>query len=1005
MDHESPRRGSPQLAMVSEPHHPDYSVSSDTPLPAETPRPAAAASAAPRGAEATAATRSASAPLKVCVVEDSYSTLRTIFKVLKERNADIDHFSQVEDASVALGDGSYDFLVVSDSISGGARACDALITWVRQSSDPAVANLPVLALTALDGAARRRALRAVGASAVLAGFSESRFQSAFLNLTGQPPAPPETAEPRRICLLEDSYSLSLVLSGALAQAGHEVDHFAQASEALSAMRGRRYDVLVAGQNDMRADLPCGQFIEHARTLMEAAGTALPVIVLTNDASPANVQALRRAGADRILTRNAVNLEQHVLAFAARVGRAEHDTPPRSRASAAAMSELPSDDAEASSHAPPATPAQPVAESIAPAAPQPQRGATAANAHSVAPTSFPPPANAPAPQPVSRSAASRKRTGPLWWGVTALLVLGGVLLWYLFLERTPVELVSAKLGPVARSIEGAGHVVSKQQVDLPPPQAGQLFRVFVDEGNLVRKGEPLATLDNREAVINVRRAEAQVYRYRTEVELADKTLKEWGAEKNLEVSKLMVRDLQQSRSLAAAKLRVAEQELKAAQLAHDRLAIEAPFAGMVTQSFAVEGKWVEPRMPLFTLADLETWEVAVRIKSAEAAEIAPGRTVRLSTEGAASEEWTEKVLRIAPSAAVSSGEGTLARGDAIVYVSLGDEAPALEFGERVLAEIITESVDNTVKVPYEAILEREGKTYVAIVEDQRVKYRPVETGVRSLAHVEIVKGLGAGDQVILPRVPLEEGERVVVTAIAEGVGLDVEDYPFREAYPDVKVLSTAELREQYDQVLIVDVRSKFEYDVVHIASAVNVPLSDMSFVTDLEPVRAKDDPRPLVFYCNGITCSKSYEAARKAASGGYQNVLAYDAGIFRWMAEQRERTTLLGETPVPLRRIISEDYFQGRLLSFDAFQRKAEANESLVIDVRDAMQQASTMPLPATHVPLDEFVARLDAGEYRGKQLLIFDAVGKQVRWLQYILEHRGHKEYFFLRDGIAALDA
>lgn len=1001
MDHETPRRGSPQLAVVSEPHQPDQFADSETPR----------STATPRGEDTTGATRRASTPRKVCVVEDSYSTLRAIFKVLKERSVDIDHFSQLDDASAALRGNAYDLLIVSDSITGGAAACDALITWVRHDNDPAVANLPILALTALDNAARRGALRAIGASIVLAGFSESRFQNAFLNVIGQPLASAEIVESRRICLLEDSYSLSLVLSGALTHAGHEVEHFAQASEALAAMRSRRYDLIVAGQNDLRADLPCSLFIERARTLMEAGGAALPVLVLTNDASPANVQALRRSGADRILTRNAISLEQHVLTFASQdIGPAAPQPPTRPGASPStspvATASGASEEAATSISRGAATASfQPVAEPVAPATVQASRVTAAVNPHDEVLTGLPPLAHASAmrAEAVSKRAPVRKKISPLWWGAAALVALGGVLLWQLVLERSPVELVSAKMGPVSRSVGGAGHVVSKQQVDLPPPQAGQLYRVFVTEGNLVRKGEPLATLDNREAVINERRAEAQVYRFRTEVEQADKTLNEWRGEKNQQVSNLIVRDLQQSRALAAAKLRIAEQDLKAANLATDRLAIEAPFAGMVTQSFAVEGKWVEPREPLFTLADIESWEVAVRIKGAGASDIVPGQTVRLSTEGAASEEWTEKVLRVASSA--PDGEGARAADSTVVYVSLGDEAPALDFGERVLAEIVTESVDNTVKVPYEAVIEREGKSYVAIVEDLRVKYRPVEVGVRSLAQMEIVKGLSAGDQVILPRGPLEEGQRVVVTAVAEGVGLDVEDYPYREAYPDVKVLTTAELREQYEQVSIVDVRSKFEYDVVHIASAANVPLADASFLTDLEAVRAKDDPRPLVFYCNGHTCSKSYEAARKAASGGYQNVYAYDGGIFPWMGEQGERTTLLGVTPAPLRRIISEDYFQGRLISFDAFERKADAEDTMVIDVRDAMQQGSTVPLTATHVPLDEFVAKLDAGEYQGKQLLIFDAVGKQVRWLQYILEDRGHKEYFFLRDGAAALDA
>lgn len=1003
MDPESPRRASPQLAVVSEPHPTDHPVSGASP-PDDEARSPGARSGAPRHPDTAAAAPNAASPLKVCAVEDSYSTLRIIFKVIKERGDEIDHFSQLEDAAAALRSGAYQVLVVSDSITGGAAACDALINWVRRSADPALAVLPIVALTAEDSAVRRGTLRTVGATTVLAGCSESRFQSALLAAVGHSPAPVEAPEPRRVCLLEDSYSLSLALSGILSQAGHDVEHFVQGSEALAAIRTRRYDLLVAGQDDGRADIACGSFIERARALVQATGAVLPVLVLTSDASPANVQALRRCGADRILTKNAVNLEQHILAFVAHgLASAERATPPRehSNASASVASPpsvpVPSSPMGASA-APPSAKAADPAPAMAPLSLSPAAAAVQSAALAGAAADF---QSSSAAQPKPARTGTRFRLG---WGIAVLLMLGsGVLLWQQLLVRTPVELVSAKLGTVSHSVGGTGYVVSKRQVDLPPPQAGQLYRVNAQEGNLVRKGEPLATLDNREALINVRRAEAQVYRFRTEIELADKTLREWRAQENQEVSALMVRDMQSSRALAAAKLRIAEQDLKAAQLAVDRLAVEAPFAGMITQSFAVEGKWVEPKTSLFTLADLESWEVAVRVKGLEAGDVTAGQTVRLSTEGAAGEEWTEKVLRVAGPGSATEAAGQ-PQGDAIVYVSLGDEAPAVEFGERVSAEIVTESVNKTVKVPYEAVVNRDGKTYVAMVEEQRVVYRPVEVGVRSLMEVEIVKGLSPGDQTILPRAPLAEGQRVKVVAVAETAELEGEAYPHREAFADVNVISTDDLRKQYDQVLVVDVRSKFEYDVVHIANAVNVPLSHEGFLAEIEKVRAKDDPRALVFYCNGHSCTKSYEAVQKAVGAGFGNVYAYDSGVFDWIREQSERTTLLGVTPASVRKIISEDYFQGRLINFDAFKRKSLAENAVVIDVRDAAQQTASLPLPNIHVPLDVFATKLEQGEFQGKQLLIFDAVGREVRWLQYILEDKGHEDYFFLRDGIAALN-
>ena len=43
---------------------------------------------------------------------------------------------------------------------------------------------------------------------------------------------------------------------------------------------------------------------------------------------------------------------------------------------------------------------------------------------------------------------------------------------------------------------------------------------------------------------------------------------------------------------------------------------------------------------------------------------------------------------------------------------------------------------------------------------------------------------------------------------------------------------------------------------------------------------------------------------------------------------------------------------------------------------------------------------LQKGELKDKTLLITDAVGKQVQWLQYYLDEGGYQNYFFLHKGV-----
>ena len=72
-----------------------------------------------------------------------------------------------------------------------------------------------------------------------------------------------------------------------------------------------------------------------------------------------------------------------------------------------------------------------------------------------------------------------------------------------------------------------------------------------------------------------------------------------------------------------------------------------------------------------------------------------------------------------------------------------------------------------------------------------------------------------------------------------------------------------------------------------------------------------------------------------------------------------------------------------------------------------MQQAQLLHLLGTLGRLaGRLVSLVKKGEFKNKQLLIFDAVGKQVRWLQYHLEDGGYSDYYFLAKGVlSAADA
>lgn len=232
----------------------------------------------------------------------------------------------------------------------------------------------------------------------------------------------------------------------------------------------------------------------------------------------------------------------------------------------------------------------------------------------------------------------------------------------------------------------------------------------------------------------------------------------------------------------------------------------------------------------------------------------------------------------------------------------------------------------------------------------------------------------------------------------------EGFPLRSKFPKLKYISTDALNKEYSQAVIVDVRSDLEYDVIHINKAIHVPMAQSSFIKDLEKARAKDDDKPMVFYCNGHTCAKAYEAAEQAMQASFKNTFTYDAGIHDWVKAHPEKTTLMGITPAPKNKLISSDSLAKRKLTLAEFKKRAESPKAVVVDIREPIQR-KVIPQFAKirNIPSDRLLSLLQQGEFKNNELLIFDAVGKQVEWLQYYLEKYGYKNYSFLKDGVLSV--
>ncbi len=106
--------------------------------------------------------------------------------------------------------------------------------------------------------------------------------------------------------------------------------------------------------------------------------------------------------------------------------------------------------------------------------------------------------------------------------------------------------------------------------------------------------------------------------------------------------------------------------------------------------------------------------------------------------------------------------------------------------------------------------------------------------------------------------------------------------FNVSADNFKKITTDELKAMMDGkkegFLLIDTRSKEEFEEAHIISAVNIPEKSFEKIaSDL----IKDKNTLLIMYCSGVKCGKSKRTAKIAQTMGYLNLAIYDDGFPVW----------------------------------------------------------------------------------------------------------------------------
>lgn len=301
--------------------------------------------------------------------------------------------------------------------------------------------------------------------------------------------------------------------------------------------------------------------------------------------------------------------------------------------------------------------------------------------------------------------------------------------------------------------------AEKRVELLPRVTGRLLSLSVKQGDFVRKGEQVATLehDQQNALIlsteaqaasaraDTEKARAQMLNAKTNLERYRRLEKEgFSTKQQLETMETEYTSAAASLRAAQAKERQYEAEASRVRSAKDDYIIRAPMDGVVLNDYSLTpGAMISPSSPILDIADLRKLKATLKVPESKIFIVTQGMPVRLQFDALPGETFEGGVTRIDqyvdPATRTSN-----------VEIALDNEKQAggrLRPGMFGQASIVEKEYRNVITVPEGALHSSEKGYYVFVVRDGRAEMREVETGVRENSRVQVKKGLISGDEVI------------------------------------------------------------------------------------------------------------------------------------------------------------------------------------------------------------------------------------------------------------------
>ncbi|MWV13678.1 efflux RND transporter periplasmic adaptor subunit [Pseudomonas sp. R-28-1W-6] len=314
------------------------------------------------------------------------------------------------------------------------------------------------------------------------------------------------------------------------------------------------------------------------------------------------------------------------------------------------------------------------------------------------------------------------------GFRLLAILCSLLALPVLAEQAPlVEVTQPERSLVRDELITFGSLRSDESTMIRPELGGRLAAVHFREGEAVKAGELLVSLDD--AI-----ARAELAQARANLDLAEKSFQRTQLLFTRGASNAQAQDEAQSQQQAA------RASLALAQARLDKTQIRAPYDGVLGLRQVSVGDYLSAGQDLVNLEVLDPLKVDFRIPQKAVSQVHIGQAIELSLDAYPGERFKGAIIALNPRLdEVGRSQAIRARVD--------NRDQRLKPGQFVKVSVILAERPQALLIPEEAVMPMGQLQFVNLVVDGKVERRQIRIGQRLRGKAEVVEGL-QGDETLI-----------------------------------------------------------------------------------------------------------------------------------------------------------------------------------------------------------------------------------------------------------------